>query len=536
MTALPLRGRSGRRVRPARLERALLDQLTASPVEAAPRSEEVMRPVGSVVDRRPRLFAVLAAVVVGVVVVAAVAFAGVTLLDSEGEDGGPVTAGARPPGIVLPLAQIQASDLGLDLPGGANTSIGAVAVAGPGLVAVGSDDYDAAVWTSADGRNWSRVPDDEAVFGGPSYQAMRDVVVGGPGLVAVGRDSVVVGKYSYAVAAVWTSPDGITWSHVPHEPAVFGRATGEADDIFRMKAVATGGPGLVAIGERGGELDQATVSGGLIAKSRRRRRCGRRSTGSPGHAFRTTPPSSASGTIRQSGVSASLHDIVLGGPGLVVVGDIFRGASNSFNGAVWTSPDGLRWTLAAETERGTMIQAVTEGGPGLVAGGMEHGDGLDPATADAAVWTSPDGSTWSKVPPQPDVLGGPAFQVMTSVAAGGPGLVAATGSDAGRSDGRLSVWTSVDGITWSQNSDYAFRDSGEPRSRRSSASTGSHGSARDEQLAPSPWAKSSALGGIRTPNLLIRSQMLYPLSYERWDGQVYATTVGESEGLRRRPL
>src|SRR5215212_3955549 len=26
----------------------------------------------------------------------------------------------------------------------------------------------------------------------------------------------------------------------------------------------------------------------------------------------------------------------------------------------------------------------------------------------------------------------------------------------------------------------------------------------------------SALGGIRTPNLLIRSQMLYPLSYERF--------------------
>jgi hypothetical protein len=27
----------------------------------------------------------------------------------------------------------------------------------------------------------------------------------------------------------------------------------------------------------------------------------------------------------------------------------------------------------------------------------------------------------------------------------------------------------------------------------------------------------SALGGTRTPNLLIRSQMLYPLSYERWN-------------------
>ncbi len=30
-----------------------------------------------------------------------------------------------------------------------------------------------------------------------------------------------------------------------------------------------------------------------------------------------------------------------------------------------------------------------------------------------------------------------------------------------------------------------------------------------------PGFPGSALGGIRTPNLLIRSQMLYPLSYER---------------------
>ena len=32
----------------------------------------------------------------------------------------------------------------------------------------------------------------------------------------------------------------------------------------------------------------------------------------------------------------------------------------------------------------------------------------------------------------------------------------------------------------------------------------------------------SALGGIRTPNLLIRSQMLYPLSYERWASESLA--------------
>jgi hypothetical protein len=30
-----------------------------------------------------------------------------------------------------------------------------------------------------------------------------------------------------------------------------------------------------------------------------------------------------------------------------------------------------------------------------------------------------------------------------------------------------------------------------------------------------PQVRPGALGGTRTPNLLIRSQMLYPLSYER---------------------
>ena len=40
-----------------------------------------------------------------------------------------------------------------------------------------------------------------------------------------------------------------------------------------------------------------------------------------------------------------------------------------------------------------------------------------------------------------------------------------------------------------------------------------------------------ALGGTRTPNLLIRSQMLYPLSYERLLGN-----VGAYQGGAGRPL
>ena len=40
-----------------------------------------------------------------------------------------------------------------------------------------------------------------------------------------------------------------------------------------------------------------------------------------------------------------------------------------------------------------------------------------------------------------------------------------------------------------------------------------------------------APGGIRTPNLLIRSQMLYPLSY----GRIIATTMGLRLGLQGYP-
>ena len=41
--------------------------------------------------------------------------------------------------------------------------------------------------------------------------------------------------------------------------------------------------------------------------------------------------------------------------------------------------------------------------------------------------------------------------------------------------------------------------------------------AKPQAIRVVTWGFCCALGGIRTPNLLIRSQMLYPLSYERLD-------------------
>ena len=178
-----------------------------------------------------------------------------------------------------------------------------------GLVGVGADesggDPDAAVWTSPDGITWSRAPHDEAVFGGEGLQDMKSVITGGPGLVAVGSSE----SDENPSAAVWTSSDGITWSRVPHDEAVFG-----GEDSQEMTSVTAGGPGLVAVG--------SDASGGVP------------------------------------------------------------------DGAVWTSPDGITWSRVPHDEvvfggeRFQTMNSVTTGGPGLVAVGSD-GPPLGP---DAAVW------------------------------------------------------------------------------------------------------------------------------------------------------
>jgi hypothetical protein len=127
-------------------------------------------------------------------------------------------------------------------------SMASVTSGGPGLVAVGQDNGDAAVWTSVDGLIWSRVPADEAVFGGPNRQMMLGVTVGGPGFVAVGQDGPANNfvMTDYINAVVWTSVDGIKWIRVPHDEAVFGSQG--IDDRQGMNSVIAGGPGLVAVG------------------------------------------------------------------------------------------------------------------------------------------------------------------------------------------------------------------------------------------------------------------------------------------------
>jgi hypothetical protein len=319
--------------------------------------------------------------------------------------------------------------------------INGVTAGGPGFVAVGSvgsnDDGDAAIWTSPDGMTWSRVPHDETVFGGPDTQRMLSVIAGGPGLVVVGADGSF-GERDWD-AAVWTSVDGITWSRVPHDEVVFGGEESKA-----MTSVTVGGPGLVAVGGAGHEWDEGgdavvwTSVDGIIWS-------------------RVPHDESVLGGARVQTMSS----VTVGGPGLVAVGSDSQGrAHNDSDAAVWTSVNGITWSRVHHDDEAVFggigfqkMFGVTVGGPGLVAVGSDQpGDDVPagPSSA-AAVWTSVDGITWSRVHHDEAVFGGTGGQAMAAVTTAGPGLVA-VGSDGGGYDTRAdsAVWTSVDGITWSR--------------------------------------------------------------------------------------
>jgi class 3 adenylate cyclase len=118
------------------------------------------------------------------------------------------------------------------------------------FVAVGwstvHSDIDAQVWTSEDGRTWSRLSYDEEVFGGDGDQLLWGLEAAGGDFIAVGRDESGGGSD----AAVWTSPDGLEWSRAPSDEDVFG---GDRAQEMRFVAAAEGrlvGAGWDASGRR----------------------------------------------------------------------------------------------------------------------------------------------------------------------------------------------------------------------------------------------------------------------------------------------
>ena len=126
-------------------------------------------------------------------------------------------------------------------------------------------------------------------------------------------------------------------------------------------------------------------------------------------------------------------------------------AGGNRNAAAWTSSDGKRWTQASGTSLGTtgeqrMDAVATKGGEVVGVGSERTGGDLD-----AAVWRSADrGTSWDRVEGATSGLHEAGDQAMQVVVRGhtrrrGGGL-----RDRSRGDLDAAVWTSKDGSSWTR--------------------------------------------------------------------------------------
>jgi hypothetical protein len=158
------------------------------------------------------------------------------------------------------------------------------------------------------------------------------------------------------------------------------------------------------------------------------------SVGSPDEQGAAWVSANGSKWNRLKGLKTPKHSVIYGIGSLDGTSVAVGGSLSDRTGLVWTSTDGTTWTKARHMD-GTMY-SLTEQPGGLIAVGVEG-----PA---AMAWTTADGKQWSPITLAPS---GRAVHVM----AGAGGTLVASGAvmDA---DGASTpvVWTSVDGMTWTQ--------------------------------------------------------------------------------------
>lgn len=291
--------------------------------------------------------------------------------DDRPEDGQTLDEnGASPTGEEFPsgsvLFSVAASDSLLVAVGADNVYCCATAANGQPV-----DDSSAAVWTSTDGVNWFRVPHDESVFGGPGGQLMSSVTVTPGGFVAAGIDT---GR-TQSDAAIWTSPDGLTWSRVPDTEAVLGGAGQQSISI-----VASSSSGLVALGfdeeyaERGSNGTALWISAdGLV--------------------WTEVAPGPDLG-VDQGPTLGRIRTSVVGAPS----GFIAFGSS-----AVWQSADGTIWSPSSIPPLPSGVSRVIADGDGYLAVDEDE----------VRVWRLVDGSEWTLQADDGPLLAGATIEALT---------------------------------------------------------------------------------------------------------------------------
>jgi hypothetical protein len=246
------------------------------------------------------------------------------------------------------------------------------------------------------GRRWARLPADAAF----RNATIVDLTTIGSRLIATG--SAVTPNQQALEGAIWESLDGRSWRRTT------ARAGFEDTTVNHLLQRADGT--FLALG-----MNCALQS-----------ECAGVRTWTSPDGTRWTP------VVSNFPETASVR-VIPGGPGWIAVGS--ETEPDGFAGA-WTSSNGWTWQRAVGMER---VPVTISGLVATRAGFVAYGTAAIGSTAEAAVWTSRDGSRWSRVPRQsaPSGLGGEALGQKGDLLVGFVRTVAG-----------LEIWTSQDGSTW----------------------------------------------------------------------------------------
>ena len=251
---------------------------------------------------------------------------------------------------------------------------------GEGFVAVGEDlrfggPVDGAVWTSPDGRTWTRL--------GVKQNDLADseldlLATNGTRLVALGgaRASADAGEGPQPI--IWVSDDGASWRRLSSDPPPFEGVSvvGVVGGPGEFVAWGADGPrGAIFHSDDGIAWARVTIAPSLEEPAIGDVKPYRGGFVAVGAHFAPKPPGSP---------------LIVAGPDLSTA-------------AAWWSPDGRSWAAAA-IDAGPGLRSLDVGAAGLLAVG---GSGCGGCIGPGILWRSDDGRHWRRI--GSDVITSPAY-------------------------------------------------------------------------------------------------------------------------------
>lgn len=270
-----------------------------------------------------------------------------------------------------------------------------------GLVAVGATRIGPAAWVSADGRTWRRAADVARDASG----RMEDVACAGRRCVGVGWSDA---------ADIWTSDDASHWLEADSFPAAH-----HPGFMPRLLTVVAGDPGFIAAGITDGGIIWTSADGdawqsvnlapgtlpswdyvGSIAVGP-----GGRVVGLAGpytltsEALSTTRagwistvlPAPTGATLRSGLAGTYAASVATTAWGYVIVGREVEAGDSPGRSLMWTSPNGLRWSLRVTNpsfDGFALVRVLRCGDALLVVGDDDNGTYRTWAATQAAKWES----------------------------------------------------------------------------------------------------------------------------------------------------